>query len=64
MVKGRLDGKATTATGYAWSSGKRMWRGRRALCGFYRVGSSLSSQATMTCPDSWADLEQAQVSQC
>jgi hypothetical protein len=49
MVKGRLDGKATTATGYAWSSGKRMWRGRRALCGFYRVGSSLSSQATMTC---------------
>jgi hypothetical protein len=61
MVKGRLDDMATTATGYAWFVWEKNLAGRRALCGFHRVGSSLSARAIMTCPDSWVDLEQEAV---
>ena len=34
MVKGRLDSKATTATGYAWLVGRKKTLASRGSCGF------------------------------
>ena len=50
MVKGRLDKKASTATGYGWLVWKRVKRKRLSLRGCPRAGKFLSARGTTTRP--------------